>query len=124
MYVLGASLVKCVADILMHPVPKERPRVGKAKAVTPEKTKTAEEELRLLYRVKCRTHPDYVGQVRLTVDVHTPNGRGDLDNYVKLVSDALNGVAFKDDRQVVEIHARRFRDEPEGYHIEVDYVGR
>jgi Holliday junction resolvase RusA-like endonuclease len=27
--------------------------------------------------------------------------RGDIDNYAKSVLDALNGVAFKDDKQVI-----------------------
>lgn len=31
--------------------------------------------------------------------------RPDLDNYIKLVSDALNGVVFLDDSQVVAIEA-------------------
>lgn len=31
--------------------------------------------------------------------------RGDLDNYVKTVLDALNGVAWPDDSQVVKITA-------------------
>lgn len=31
--------------------------------------------------------------------------RGDLDNYVKTVLDALNGVAWDDDSQVVKITA-------------------
>lgn len=29
--------------------------------------------------------------------------RGDLDNYIKTVLDALNGVAWRDDSQVVKI---------------------
>jgi len=31
--------------------------------------------------------------------------RGDLDNYVKLTLDSLNGVAWGDDSQIVRIHA-------------------
>jgi len=31
--------------------------------------------------------------------------RGDLDNYVKTVLDGLNGIAWKDDSQVVKITA-------------------
>jgi Holliday junction resolvase len=29
---------------------------------------------------------------------------GDLDNYAKTLKDALNGIAWEDDRQVVESH--------------------
>jgi Holliday junction resolvase RusA-like endonuclease len=29
--------------------------------------------------------------------------RGDIDNYCKLICDALNGVAWKDDRQIARI---------------------
>jgi len=37
----------------------------------------------------------------------------DLDNYIKLVSDALNGVVFVDDSQVVAIEAdKRFSATP------------
>ena len=59
------------------------------------------------------------GAVRLEVHVYRalpkarPKGvrsepdiiRPDLDNIVKAVMDGLNGVAYDDDRQVVEIHA-------------------
>ena len=31
--------------------------------------------------------------------------RGDIDNYVKTILDGLNGVAWKDDSQVVKITA-------------------
>ena len=30
--------------------------------------------------------------------------RGDIDNYAKLIMDALNGRAWVDDRQIVELH--------------------
>ena len=29
--------------------------------------------------------------------------RGDIDNYAKSVLDALNGVAYKDDKQIVRL---------------------
>lgn len=33
--------------------------------------------------------------------------RGDIDNYVKTVMDGLNGVAWEDDVQVVQIEASK-----------------
>jgi len=33
--------------------------------------------------------------------------RGDLDNYVKLLADALNGIIWEDDSQIVEIFAAK-----------------
>lgn len=38
--------------------------------------------------------------------------RQDLDNLIKLVLDALNGVAWVDDRQIVYLTAHVERDEP------------
>ena len=33
--------------------------------------------------------------------------RGDVDNYIKSVSDALNGVAYEDDRQIHKLSGRK-----------------
>lgn len=40
--------------------------------------------------------------------------RPDLDNACKLVLDALNGVAFKDDRKVVSLEAHKLPRTPHG----------
>lgn len=50
------------------------------------------------------------GPVLLTVAVFRPSRRGDLDNTLKVLIDSLKGIAFVDDSQVVELHARRFED--------------
>lgn len=50
-----------------------------------------------------------VGEVKLSVDVYMVNKRRDLDNTLKVLGDSLNGIAYHDDNQVVEIHARRFQ---------------
>jgi crossover junction endodeoxyribonuclease RusA len=50
------------------------------------------------------------GPVVLFVNIYRPMRSGDLDNRLKLLIDALEGVAFSDDEQVIEIHARRFDD--------------
>lgn len=51
-----------------------------------------------------------------------PRSRGDLDNYVKLVSDAFKGFIWKDDHQVVYLFAaKKFAEnnEPPSLDIEV-----
>lgn len=45
------------------------------------------------------------GDVALELRLFRPQRRGDLDNRIKAVLDALNGVLYKDDKQVVELHA-------------------
>lgn len=39
-------------------------------------------------------------------------GRGDLDNFVKATLDGLQGTAFKDDKTVVELSARKAMQVP------------
>ncbi len=50
------------------------------------------------------------GSVCLTVRVYRKQKSGDLDNKLKVIGDALNGYAWFDDAQVVEIHAYRYDD--------------
>lgn len=50
------------------------------------------------------------GPVSLRISVYRPQRRGDLDNTLKALLDALSGHAYVDDAQVVEIHAWRFDD--------------
>ena len=50
------------------------------------------------------------GPVALTVTIYRPRRSGDLDNYLKALLDALHGITFADDAQIVEIHAYRDDD--------------
>jgi crossover junction endodeoxyribonuclease RusA len=56
--------------------------------------------------------------VRLFVNVYRPRRQGDLDNSLKLILDTLTGIAYLDDSQVVEIHAKRF-DDPSDPRVEI-----
>lgn len=40
-----------------------------------------------------------------------PLTKPDTDNYIKLVLDAINGIFYKDDSQVVEVIGRKFYSE-------------
>ena len=50
------------------------------------------------------------GDLRVSLDFYRPAKRGDLDNLLKVVFDSLNGYAYGDDQQIVEIHAMRHDD--------------
>lgn len=48
-----------------------------------------------------------------------PTKKPDIDNIVKAVLDALNGIAYKDDIQVVRVTATKIYAERAGVHVEI-----
>lgn len=44
-----------------------------------------------------------------------PDKKPDIDNIIKAVLDGLNGVAYEDDKQVVEAIGRKYYTESDGY---------
>lgn len=50
------------------------------------------------------------GELVVTLRFYRPQRSGDLDNYVKVALDSLNGVVWYDDKQIVEIHSYRYDD--------------
>lgn len=46
----------------------------------------------------------------VTLDLYRPQRSGDLDNRIKVVLDTLQGVAYKNDSQIVRIVANRYDD--------------
>ena len=95
----------------MTPIPKGRPRFTMTgHAFTDAKTRKAEADIRAK-AIEAWGKTPFNGPVILSIfftfpkpksnkkDNHTQ--RPDLDNCIKLVSDAINGVAFVDDCQIV-----------------------
>lgn len=52
----------------------------------------------------------YTGDIALIIDVFRRYKMGDLDNRLKIILDALQGTIYRDDKQIVEIHAIRHED--------------
>jgi crossover junction endodeoxyribonuclease RusA len=91
--------------IFGRPVPKGRPRLGKGGHVyTPQNTRDFEEWVGISSRVRFPKPLECDVAVRLRFYLHGKK-RGDLDNYWKAISDGMNGVVFRDDRQVVKVDA-------------------
>jgi crossover junction endodeoxyribonuclease RusA len=117
------------ADVLCHisvpgePVPKGRPRVGRAKVsertgnliqppvYTPPETRLAEERWAWIMRA-ARTMSEPVAHpvALLAFFKVSGSGGGDGDNFVKLLLDAGNGVLWADDKQCVEHHVHLLRN--------------
>ncbi|MDE2097999.1 MAG: RusA family crossover junction endodeoxyribonuclease [Patescibacteria group bacterium] len=107
-----SGLVLCRAIIPGQPVPKGRPRVLRnGHTYTPRKTAEAEQTLRMEIRVQAgRPLQPSLAAVEIEADFYLRGfPRVDVDNLGKLVMDALNGMAFRDDAQV---WATRFRKWP------------
>jgi Holliday junction resolvase RusA-like endonuclease len=88
---------------------KQRHRKGGAGHMyMPKETKDAEAVIAWLFRREARAHQvDKTGRYGLLVDAAGANAAADVDNLAKTVMDALQGAAYKNDRQVDELHVRR-----------------
>jgi crossover junction endodeoxyribonuclease RusA len=92
-----------------EPIPKGRPRAKAGqRAFTPKRTADAEKRVASAFRT---AHPEFVpltGRLMFMVTFYrSTRHRVDTDNLVKLCTDALNGLAYGDDEQIEELHAKR-----------------
>lgn len=104
-----------------HPVPKGRPRLGRGGHVyTPEATRAWEELVATYWRLQAGD-TTFDGKVAVTLTFRFHGGtKGDIDNLQKAILDGLNGVAWRDDRQVWQLTAHIMDGhECEGVDIEV-----
>ena len=51
-----------------------------------------------------------------------PTVKPDIDNYVKAILDALNGLAFKDDSQIAVLYARKIYSDKPRTEIEITEI--
>ena len=123
-------------------VPKGRARITRSGiAYTPKKTRDYENKLAFFAAEVMKDSPLLEGPlwvcVRVSVSIPEswskkkralalageikPIGRPDLDNYIKIL-DALNGIVWKDDSQIVEISAFKYYGEKPRLFVDIDSV--
>lgn len=106
------------------PFGKQRPRVNTRTrhTYTPERTENYENLIRMAFLKEYPNHIPVEGRVRITVVAAFPipvswskkkreaaerqeisPGKPDIDNILKIVQDALNKVAYKDDSQIYSV---------------------
>jgi crossover junction endodeoxyribonuclease RusA len=94
--------VECV------PVAKERPRLTRYGGVyTPARTVEFERLIGQSWREQ-QGETLIETPVVVWINVGVVNMKKDIDNLVKSICDGLNGVAWLDDKQVVELHAWKY----------------
>ena len=102
-----------------YPVGKGRPkftvRAGRATAYTPKATQAAEANVAACYRRAAGWHEvDPLAWYRVDAVFYLPDRRrSDVDNLIKLLLDGLNGIAWKDDNQVMMACGRKVLASPE-----------
>lgn len=116
-----------VLEIRERAVGKGRPRVNTRThtTYTPEKTKAFEEKLKM-YFIKKYKRPEVSEnpfKIKILIEFKPPKStskkmlqklcdtpytkKPDLDNIIKAILDSLNGLAYKDDNQIVSINAEK-----------------
>lgn len=107
---------KYTLTINKKPKAKGRPRAGKFGMYTDKATREYEQSIKDAYVAD--GGPLFEGSVGMTVTFYKEKItitldstesvsplRGDIDNYIKSIMDALNGVAYNDDGQVINLKA-------------------
>ena len=121
-------------DIPMKPTPKGRPRMTRSgHTYTPDKTRAAEVVVKRDAQDAMGNATVPSGPVRVIIQLtfkqaksnktseHTQ--RPDADNCAKLVTDALNGVAYLDDSQIVRLEVEKLWGTEDRVEVWVDEVG-
>lgn len=130
------------------PKGKGRPRFGRTNdghvvTYTPKETKEYEQFIRLCYwqnahgkkptekpvaiRITiCHPIPKSIGVTKYgeyLAGTIRPTVKPDADNVTKIVMDALNELAWADDKQVVDIRASKYYSDQPGLLVEIDEIG-
>lgn len=112
------------------PVGKARPRVTRTHTYTPKKTKVYEARVAGLLSEQCPGFVPLTGSLSMKLMIMCPvpksaskslkrcmlagkirpTKKPDIDNIIKIIGDALNGVAYEDDKQIVDVIAHKYYD--------------
>lgn len=123
-------------------VGKARPRVTRYGAYTPAKTKNYERAIQLAFQNKYKGLVPLKKPLRMEIDCYMyipkntsnirrkrknakeilPDKKPDFDNMAKSITDALNGLAYEDDNQIVDARIRKFFSDDQRAEIRIAEV--
>lgn len=123
-----------------EPTGKARPRVTKWGTHNTEKTILYENLVKMCYQEQCKRYTEKALKVTIAVYYSIPkstakknielmlNGqihpckKPDIDNVAKIILDALNGIAYKDDTQVISLVVGKFYSNQANVKVEITEV--
>ena len=101
----------------IDPVPLARPRVNTKtrQAYYPVRSQQFKKALAYIAKEQMNGKPPITGRLKIQIElcrnVKVDSKRyGDVDNHLKAIFDALSGVVFDDDSQIVSVHCTKFTD--------------
>ena len=124
------------------PCAKQRPRVVNGHTYTPAKTVNYETLVKQLYIVEHHNR-QLDGPLSMTVRAYfqipksasqrkatemqegkiRPTTKPDWDNVGKIISDALNGLAYRDDSQIVRATVEKYYSDEPRVEVEIQEIG-
>lgn len=129
-----------------EPISQLRPRAttinGYVRMYDPQKSRDYKQYVRLV-AVEHKPPKPLEGEIELVIDVYRPipksmskrkrqlalkgkirpTTKPDIDNYVKAIKDALSGIIWKDDKQVVSLTVRKWYSDMPRVEIDIEEVG-
>lgn len=103
-------------------IPSVNHYLGRTKSGRTYLTEQAK-EFKKIVAIYCRNFELRQGNVKIKFNWYiNHNRRSDLDNRLKVLLDSLTGIAYIDDKQVVEIHAKKIKANFNGFDLEVGDV--
>ena len=138
--------IKAKFTVLGQPQGKGRPRFVRTatggRAITPPRTRAYESYISWEYTRQCNIY--FSARYALKMDIKAffkipkstskkqkermltgeirPTKKPDMDNIVKAVADALNGIAYEDDKQIIECSIKKYYTEKERIEVEIENI--
>lgn len=118
--IIEVSQSSITLNIYCKPIPKARPRFSRGHVYTPSQTRVFENQLKYIFQ-KAFPHEPWTNEVSIQCYFYykgtkktlnrMKTTRPDLDNLIKSVKDAANGIIYNDDAQVASILSwKAYRD--------------
>jgi Holliday junction resolvase RusA-like endonuclease len=104
--------------VLGRPVPLERSRTRNGKHYLPKRSAAYRKLIQSEWMVAGRPRLD--GRLRLRAHFYGAHGLADTDNLLKALADALQGLAFENDRQLVRVEGERHKAGMDGPRAEIE----